>query len=314
MEEAKGVIFNLQRFSLHDGAGIRTVLFLKGCPLACKWCANPESISVKVDLLQDLNKCIGCGFCKQVCPEDAIIFDESNNKYLIDRQKCTACGACAKVCPTNAITTVGELKTVTEAVAMIQRDRPFFAHSGGGVTLSGGEILSQPRFAYEILKTCHEDGIHTAIETSGNGSWKWLSQIATVVDTIYYDLKAIDALQHQQLTTVKNDQIIENLLALDQQLGQMPPETRPELIIRLPMIAGQNVTNENIQATAAFLQQLHHYERLELLPFHNFGEAKYRQLGRSYEFANVPNMGKDEYERHLEQFIQLGINTNVMTW
>lgn len=315
MTETKGVIFNIQRFSLHDGKGIRTVLFLKGCPLACRWCSNPESISGKVDIFQDLTKCIGCGLCQKACPEDAIYFDKKQNTYIINREKCTNCGLCAEACPTTAITSIGQIRTVTQAVAMIKRDLPFFTNSGGGVTLSGGEILFQPAFAFEILKTCKEDGIDTAIETSGNGKWKWLSQIATVANTIYYDLKAMDAELHRQLTTVNNDKIIKNLIALDRLIGEMSVAQRPQLIIRIPMIEGRNVTESNIKETADFFKtNLTFYDHLELLPFHNFGESKYRQLGKTYEFAGVANMGEENYSRYLERFNQLGIKTNVMTW
>lgn len=309
-ETISGVVFNIQRFSLHDGAGIRTLVFTKGCPLRCRWCSNPEGFTPRRQVLDNPTKCIGCAACLKVCPEKAVLAQEG---FPIERSRCTGCGACAKHCPTGAKSITGEYKTVDEILEIVERDSPFYTHSDGGVTMGGGEILQQPVFTYEILRRCREKGIGTAIETSGYGDWAWLEKLADVSDIIHYDIKALEPELHKALTGVDNRLILDNLRALDKKVAGMTP--RPQLILRLPLIEGFNATEDNIIRTIEFIKRnLTGYTKIELLPFHNFGEQKYKKLGIPYELAERKNMNPEALTGFTALFAQEGIPVTVSKW
>ncbi|MCB6607288.1 glycyl-radical enzyme activating protein [[Clostridium] symbiosum] len=282
-----GKIFDIQRYSLHDGPGIRTLIFMKGCPLRCRWCCNPEGLQHQDDILYDLTRCIGCGKCLDVCQFDAVHLSQEEG-FTIDRAKCTHCGECAKACPSGAKTVAGREITVQEALDIVRRDKPFYKSSNGGVTLGGGEILEQPEFVYEVLKACKEDGINTAIETSGYGQWAHLERILTVTDTAFVDLKTVNPALHLTTTGVSNTRILENLQKVNDFMGK--EENRKKVFtVRIPVIPGMNDTTKDAMEAGCFLKKLQNCTGVEVLPFHNYGEIKYKKLGMNYEFADYPN-------------------------
>ena len=287
MMNVTGKIFDIQRYSLHDGPGIRTLIFMKGCPLRCRWCCNPEGLQRRDDILYDLKLCIGCAKCLEACRFGAVSFSPEEG-FVIDRGRCRHCGACAEACPSGAKTVIGREMSVEEALKIARRDKPFYKASNGGVTLGGGEILGQPEFVYEILRVCKEDGINTAIETSGYGQWEDLEQILSVTDTAMVDLKAVDPALHLKITGVSNTRILENLERTDHFMG-LEENRQKSFVVRIPVIPGMNDSMNNAAASRNFLKNLHNCTRVELLPFHNYGEAKYRKLGLNYEFADRPN-------------------------
>lgn len=266
-------IFNTQRFSIHDGPGIRTVIFFKGCPLHCLWCANPESQLFKPELEVLPKNCIGCGECMKACPENAIYFDE--NGIHIRRELCRRCGSCAKECYSKTLKFVGEQMTVEQVVAEIKKDEVFYRNSGGGVTFSGGEPLAQGEFCVEVLKRCRAEGIHTAIETSGYGDKDTFIRMARELDLIFFDIKHSDPEMHKKLTGVSNEVILDNLRSIQPYAS--------EIIVRTPVIPGLNDDRENIARTAAICSELSAVDRWELLPFHNLGEHKYEAIGKAYD-------------------------------
>jgi len=305
-----GTVFNIQRFSLHDGTGIRTLVFMKGCPLRCRWCSNPEGFKSSLQIMEDIKKCIGCGACVKVCKQGAI---KSEDAFQIDRKICVECGICAKYCPSNAKTVFGENKTVDEIIDIIKRDSPFYGESCGGVTIGGGEMLLQPAFVCEVLRRCREYGINTAIETSGYGSWEWLSKIAELCDIIHYDIKEIDPQRHMHFTGVDNFLILENLKNLNALLSAIRP--MPRLILRLPLVEGYNLTEKYIEKTADYiLSNLNNYNLVELLPFHNFGEQKYKKLGMPYELMGKPNANPEEISKCADILAKKGVSVKISQW
>lgn len=312
-KKVQGTIFNIQRFSIHDGPGIRTLVFMKGCPLRCRWCSNPEGLSSGISVLSNTRLCIGCGFCSQSCQYDAI-YIQPDGRYQIDRDKCRNCFNCARVCPSNSKSISGEVKTVGEIVAMAEKDSMFYKHSGGGITIGGGELLQQPEFSFEILRQCREKGLSTAIETSGYGSLPWLLKIAKQCETVHFDIKAMDSELHKRLTGVDNALILENLKALSKHLNQMT-DSRTELIIRLPLISGYNTQAEEVSRIADFIKtQIEYYTLLEVLPFHNFGEKKYEEMGLAYEFADCPNTAAKDLEEPIRILRDSGLRLKVPKW
>lgn len=272
----KGIIFNIQKLSIHDGPGIRTVVFFKGCPLRCLWCANPESQHKEVEIACFTNRCVECGYCENVCPQHAIT--RTGKVSVIDRSKCLVCQTCVKECCTNSKQVVGKPYTVDEIMVEILKDKPFYDESGGGVTFSGGEPLMQADFLLEVLKACKEAGLHTAIETTGVGDLSKLLEAAKYLDLVFFDVKHMDSATHQKLTGVPNEMIHEHLREL--------AKVHSNIVARIPTIPGMNDSEENIAATAAFVSSLG-IGRLEFLPYHNFGEYKYGQMGMEYQLHEI---------------------------
>ncbi len=273
-----GRIFNIQRYSIHDGGGIRTLVFLKGCPLACWWCSNPESQSAKPELGFIETRCVGaetCGApCLAACPADALELDEQS-KAIVSRDACDSCGECTEVCGHDALKVVGHEMTVDEVLAEIEKDRPFYRRSGGGMTIGGGEPLAQPRFTEELLEAAQDEYLHTAIETSGYVPWKYLERVLRHVDLLYFDLKHIDPETHRMLTGQPNELILSNLESV---LSIKKPQ---DVVVRIPVVPGCNDSAENISATARFVAELG-YLQMELIGYHRMGVSKYRQYGMAY--------------------------------
>ncbi|MDO9128420.1 MAG: glycyl-radical enzyme activating protein [Anaerolineales bacterium] len=267
-----GTIFDIRKYSIHDGPGIRTTVFFKGCPLRCWWCHNPEGQAAEIEVIFRENRCIRCGACVGTCEHGAISWNGQGP--LTDWEKCEQCGACAEVCYAEARQVVGREMTVVQVLTEVERDIPFYDESGGGVTLSGGEPLSQRDFALGLLKACKEKEIHTTLDTCGFATWDTFERLRGCVDLFLYDLKLVDAEKHRQFTGVSNERILANLQALSQH-GH-------KIIFRVPIIPGINDDEETIRQIASLAASLPHLDGIELLPYHHIGVDKYARLNKAY--------------------------------
>ena len=264
----KGTIFDIQRFSVHDGPGIRTLVFFKGCPLSCQWCSNPESISYAPQLFVVQDNCIRCGQCVKVCPTGAVFYD---GKLQIDRDKCCECGRCSEVCYPGALTMTGQSWTVEELIEELEKDEIHYRKSNGGITLSGGEPLAQPEFARDLLKACKAKGWHTAIETSGVASNEVWELVLPYLDMVLLDIKHMNADKHQKFTGQNNSAVLQSAMKL-------ADDGRAELVFRVPVVPDFNDKVLEI-AEIACLAKVLEVEKLHLLPYHPYGEKKYEDLG-----------------------------------
>jgi pyruvate formate lyase activating enzyme len=297
-EEPRGLVFNIQKFSLHDGSGIRTLVFLKGCPLACKWCANPEGQGYGPELGYRPDKCVGmaeCGRCREACEVDAVRCGEDGKAEILC-DLCTDCGRCVEACPSKALELFGTPMGVDELVRVVEQDGSFYARSGGGLTLSGGEPLSQAGFVLACLKKAGGRGLDTALETSGLCKWEDLEAACRLVNHLFFDVKILDRRKHEEGTGVGNERILENLRRLRTRFPELP------LTVRTPIVPGFNDSPEDIRAIAGFLAGLPGAPpEYELLPYHRFGESKYRHLGRIYPLEGVHPPSQE----HIEDLRQL---------
>ena len=293
----RGIIFNIQRFSIHDGPGIRTIVFLKGCPLRCQWCSNPESQEPKPALMFSAKKCISCGTCERVCPLHAISF-HSSPYPSIDRAICDKCGRCVGECCTQALYFEGRSESVEKVLAEVVKDRAFYENSGGGMTLSGGEVLAQPSFAYALLAAARDLGLHTAIETTGFTQPDVLLKIVSEVDLVLYDFKHYDSARHLEKTGVDNDRILENL--------KMLCEKKQLLVVRIPIIPGFNDSLDDAREFGRILSEMK-VEEVNLLPFHQMGEHKYELLEKEYLYHGV----KSIREETLAEYRQIMADYNL---
>lgn len=259
-----GIVFDIKHYAIHDGPGIRTTVFLKGCPLDCPWCHNPESKSMETEFMWIPDRCIGCGACVEACPSGAISFKKSP---VIDEEKCVQCGGCIDACYTEALKQVGKEMSVSEVMAEIEKDRIFHDESDGGVTFSGGEPLAQPVFLKELLIECKKRGIHTTIDTGGLIESKTLEDISDLVDLWLFDLKHMDSKTYQEVIGVPNELILENLMQL---AGR-------NVWIRMPLILGFNDRLDNVKATAEFMKE-HGFNEINILPYHKAGSEKTPRL------------------------------------
>lgn len=272
-----GIVFDIKKFSIHDGPGIRTTVFFKGCPLNCWWCHNPESQAPEPELVFWEGRCIRCGACLEVCDPGAIFWD--GDVVSTDGEKCTLCGACAEACYAEAREIVGREMTVAQVMAEIERDVPFYDESGGGVTFSGGEPLAQRDFLLALLRACREKEIHTAVDTCGFATWETFDNIREYVGLFLYDLKLMDAAKHQKFTGVSNGLILRNLQALSQR-GH-------DIFLRVPIIPGINDDDEEVRRIGAFAAALPRLERVDILPYHRAGVEKYGRLNEVYELPET---------------------------
>ena len=278
-----GEIFDIKKYAIHDGPGIRTTVFFKGCPLSCWWCHNPESLGTATQRLYRGERCIGCQECLAACSNGAIRQFEDQLQWIA--ADCRYCRICAKVCPAEAVEFIGQTMTVDEVVAEIAKDTLFYDQSGGGVTISGGEPLMQPSFLIQLLDACGEQGLHRTVDTSGQADTQTLLETALRTDLFLYDLKHMDPEKHYHYTGVSNDMILPNLKQLSRQGAR--------IIIRLPVIPGINADEENIARTGALAAALPGVIGISILPYHCAAEAKYRNLDLKNKAADVQRPSED---------------------
>lgn len=285
IESMRGLVANIEPFALHDGPGIRTVVFMKGCPLRCLWCSSPHTQNRVSEVLYNEDKCNKCGTCVKVCPKKAVqISDE--DMILIDRERCDGCGVCANNCPSQALEISGTSYTVDELFDEIEKDIPFYRRSGGGLTVGGGEPLAQADFVRAFLNRCKKQHIHTAMESCGLALKTIWIEIIELLDLLYVDIKHMDEDAHIKVTGASNRLILANI--------QKAAERVP-LIIRIPVIPGLNDDRDNLARTAQFAGTLgHNLLRIELLPFHNLGEDYYRKLGRKYPLSDTSEPSEEK--------------------
>ena len=297
-----GWIFNIQKFSIHDGPGIRTTIFLKGCPLRCLWCDNPESQSMEPQMVFWDERCIRCDACMAVCPQSAIVADEAGRKQ-VSPDRCDLCGRCLEECYAGALERIGRLMTVDKVLSLVEEDRPFYEQSGGGVTLSGGEPMTQPGFSQSLLRGCQERGIHTAIETCGHAPWKVWQALLPHLDLILYDLKEVDSARHRRHTGVSNELILNNLRRL--------ARTGKPIVVRRPVIPGYNDDEESIHALAHFVQELNTVRGVNLLPYHRFGQGKYKRLGWEYPMGDEPSLKEERITGLRDILVAYGLQVKI---
>ncbi|MBQ1923496.1 MAG: glycyl-radical enzyme activating protein [Lachnospiraceae bacterium] len=296
--EARGIVFNIQKFSIHDGPGIRTTVFLKGCPLRCRWCSNPESQLPGVQILYHSDSCLHCGKCVQICPEKAMTAGEGG-RIRIDFHKCTGCLSCVKGCPGRALTGEGEYLTAEEVTAVCLQDMDFYEESGGGVTVSGGEGMASPDFTEALVLRLRKEGIHTAIETTGCVGEDVFHRLAPLFDLLLFDVKHYDPEKHREGTGVDNVLILKNLRwAKEQGLNILP---------RIPVIPGFNAKLSDAEGIAALLADMGLF-RVQLLPFHQMGERKYEFLNRDYEMKNLKALHPEDLTDYQKVFLDHGID------
>lgn len=303
-DDARGEVARIERLAIHDGPGIRTVVFLKGCPLRCSWCSSPETQRSGPELFFDAGRCIRCGACLDACPRGAAS-RAADGCIHVDRDRCGGCGECVRACAAGARRIVGRSLSVAEVLHEIEKDEVFYYRSGGGVTVSGGEPLAQPGFTSAILRGCADRGIHTAMETSACGPWEGLSPLLEVVDRVYADVKHMDEDAHCRATGRGNRAILDNIRRLAR------GRRRPALILRVPVIPGCNDSTENMEATAAFALELGCVERVELLPYHRYGLHRYAATGRQYEHASQAAPSEERMRELVERVGSCGVPVRI---
>jgi pyruvate formate lyase activating enzyme len=288
------LVTNIQGYSIHDGPGIRTVVFLKGCSLECRWCSNPECISPYPEVGYIKTLCTRCGKCAGVCPDGALIYEEGKLPR-IDRERCTGCGACSQICDYKALVLYGKQMSAEKVFNAINRDKIFYDASGGGVTVSGGEPLLQPQFVYDLFEKCRQTGIHTCVETSGYVGESALRQVLPYTDHVLYDLKYMNSKKHRQVTGKPNGLILSN--------AKIVAASGVETLFRMPLIPGINDDIQNIKETAEFLHGLGNNKlRIELMPYHRLGKGKYESLDKEYRLSRVLSPKPDELEPVKKEF------------
>jgi len=301
--EARGVVFNIQRFSIHDGPGIRTTVFLKGCSLRCGWCSNPESVRLSPEIITRDIKCIRCGKCVEACSQQAITVVE--NTRIIQWEKCNYCMKCAEVCPSGAIERAGEYMTVAEVIDTVGRDVSYYRRTNGGMTLSGGEPLVQWQFALKLLQEAKRRGLHTALDTTGYTDWEILDELLNFTDLVLYDVKHPNSARHQEATGVPNKRILDNLRKTVAKPGL-------KVWVRHAVIPQFSDSEEDLEDLCKLILALKpSVEKISLLPYHKFGELKYAAMGKVYPWKGIPTIS-DEQIGELKKLVEShGIKVDV---
>jgi pyruvate formate lyase activating enzyme len=299
LEDRKATIFDIQRYSVHDGPGIRTLVFFKGCPLRCKWCQNPESIDRRPEVAFFEGKCIGCDECAKACPKDAIVLEKESR---VDRELCDRCGKCTEVCYAEALTIIGKEYDVRSLLDVVERDRPFYEQSGGGVTVSGGEPTVQFEFLLDFLKASKQAGLNTVIETCGAFAWEKFEELLPYLDIIYFDLKAPGDDEHRRLTGVGNERILAN--------ARKVAELDKRVVFRIPMIPGMTATDENIAGLVTLLKDLGQ-EEVHLLPYHKMGESKLQRIDSTFEQLGIEPLSDEQLAEIKARFEAAGLKVSI---
>jgi pyruvate formate lyase activating enzyme len=294
-----GTTFNIQRYSIHDGPGIRTTVFLKGCPLSCTWCHNPEGLSPEAELVVVHDRCVGCGACVEACPNPPAT--SGDGRAVPDRSSCLRCGSCVDVCVAGARRLVGRTMTLDELMAEVERDRAFYEESGGGVTFSGGEPFEQAEFLLACLRACGESGIHTAVDTSGHAPRAVILDAAAHTDLFLYDLKLLDESEHLELVGIPLAPVLANLQALD--------EAGAEIWIRFPLIPGITDSKANVERLGRRVASLR-TRRVHVLPFHRTAADKYARIERRWGHSDLA-ASEDSTKRVAETLGQMGLDVRV---
>ncbi len=298
----QALIFDIKRYAINDGPGIRITIFLKGCPLSCKWCHNPESQSPEVQKLYTASKCIGAQDCIQICPNDSLTL--TPNGIVTDYEICNLCGLCADACPTKAIEMSGKMYDIDELMRIIERERVHIDQSGGGVTISGGEPLMFPDFLIQLLKACGEKNIHRTVDTCGFADTEIVLEVAQHTDLFLYDLKMMDSKKHKKWTGVGNNLILKNLKIL--------AENKSNINIRIPLIKNVNSDKIELSEMAKFITELPlENPKVNLLPYHNFAANKYIKMGSNYDKLKLEEPSEKEQNQAINIFKQFGIEAEV---
>ena len=297
-----GIVFNIQRYSIDDGPGIRTTVFVKGCPLRCPWCSNPESVQSVPQLLHRYTACKKCGVCAAVCPNGAIAFDPEKGPEF-NRSKCVTCGLCAKKCLAQAIQITGEVMSVEKVWKTVRKDMVYYEESGGGVTCSGGEILAQADFVAELFKKCRENGVHTCADTSGYGTPEALEKILEYTDLVYFDIKQLDPVRHEQMIGVPLEPVLKSFHTI---AARGIP-----LVVRMPLIPDHNDSAENLQAIANLVKEEAPHAQVHIMPYHRYGESKYASIGEKYPLEGLRENTPEDLERARKIFEDAGLDVTV---
>ena len=301
-DNSTGIIFNIQKFSVQDGPGIRTTVFFKGCPLRCRWCSNPESQASHPEIMVHSIRCIGCKSCLEVCPEEALILKE-NRVVGIDRNRCNLCYQCAEVCPSRALEMTGRLMTVNEVMKVVCQDKLFYVNSGGGVTISGGEPLAQPEFLLALLKEAKRESLHTVLDTSGYAPWECIEKILDYVDMVLYDIKHPNSEKHLKWIGVKSKLIQDNL-------EKIRSNGKTKIWIRIPIIPGVNNTMEEVKKLKEIIRKIDPM-KVSLLPYHAWGRSKYEKLGLDYDLEEMSALGEDDLLWIVDEIGDSGVQVDV---